>query len=83
METQFKPIDPAQYAHAYQGIPYCDRDPLQVVDIYVPGDDGDYPLIVYVNGHGSRGMGCSFSGLCPSKRGISLGSSEPLACPGA
>lgn len=52
METQFKPIDPAQYAHAYQGIPYCDRDPLQVVDIYVPGDDGDYPLIVYVNGGG-------------------------------
>ena len=52
METRFKPIDPAQYAHAYQGIPYCDRDPLQVVDIYVPGDDGDYPLIVYVNGGG-------------------------------
>ena len=52
METQFKRIDPSQYAHAWENIPYADQDPLQVVHIYTPGDAGDYPLLVYVNGGG-------------------------------
>lgn len=52
METQFKRIDPLQYAHAWENVPYANQDPLQVVHIYTPGDAGDYPLLVYVNGGG-------------------------------
>lgn len=52
METQFKRIDPSQYAHAWENVPYAEQDPLQVVHIYTPGDAGDYPLLVYVNGGG-------------------------------
>lgn len=42
METQFKRVDPLQYAHAWENIPYADKDPLQIVHIYTPGDAGDY-----------------------------------------
>ena len=52
MASMFKRIDPSQYAHAWEDVPYCDQDPLQVVNIYTPGDAGDYPLLVYVNGGG-------------------------------
>ncbi len=52
MKTQFKRVDPSQYAHAWENVPYSDQDPLQVVHIYTPGNEGDYPLLVYVNGGG-------------------------------
>lgn len=52
MKTQFKRIDPSQYAHAWENVPYANQDPLQVVHIYTPGDEGNYPLLVYVNGGG-------------------------------
>lgn len=52
MKTQFKRVDPSQYAHAWESVPYSDQDPLQVVHIYTPGNEGDYPLLVYVNGGG-------------------------------
>lgn len=52
METQFKRIDPSQYAHSWEDIPYANDDPLQKLSIYTPGDDGNYPLLVYVNGGG-------------------------------
>ena len=52
MKTQFKRVDPSQYAHAWENVPYSDQDPLQVVHIYTPGGEGDYPLLVYVNGGG-------------------------------
>lgn len=52
MKTRFNRIDPNQYAHAWENVPYADRSPLQTVSIYTPGDDGDYPLLVYVNGGG-------------------------------
>ncbi len=50
--SQFSRIDPAQYAHAWENIPYAEQDPLQTVSIYTPGDDGNYPLLIYVNGGG-------------------------------
>lgn len=52
MESRFSRIDPSQYAHAWEDVPYADQDPRQVVHIYTPGDDGDYPLLVFVNGGG-------------------------------
>lgn len=52
METVFKRIDPTQYAHAWEDIPYAHQDPLQRLHIYTPGDEGNYPLLVYVNGGG-------------------------------
>jgi len=52
MKTQFNRVDPSQYAHAWEDIPYAGADPSQVVSIYTPGDEGDYPLIAYVNGGG-------------------------------
>lgn len=52
MKTQFKRVDPSQYAHAWENVPYSDQDPLQVVHIYTPGNEGGYPLLVYVNGGG-------------------------------
>lgn len=52
METVFKRIDPTQYAHTWEDIPYAHQDPLQRLHIYTPGDEGNYPLLVYVNGGG-------------------------------
>lgn len=52
MKTQFRQIDPSQYAHAWENIPYSHQDPSQVLHIYTPGDEGNYPLVLYVNGGG-------------------------------